>query len=388
MAASPVAALQAGPAATVPAPQAADARPGSGDEEAVRRAEARAAELRREAEALSARERTLLTELRALEVASRLRAADLERAVAETEAAEAALIVAEARAATLDRDVGAARPRVAARLRRLYTRGRFDAEVRLLAASSVRDAARTARLLSMLAARDQQRIASFERDARALRLERAAIEARTRDAQQLRLRAQAARDEAARAAGAHARRLGEVAASRELAERFARELSEAQAALQARLKETLNPAARSQLVLPIAPFRGALAWPATGPVVRAFGRARETRFGTAIVRNGIEIGAAEGQPVRAIHEGRVAFADTFIGFGRLIIVDHGQAALSLYGHLGETAVQRGDRVAAGTAIGTAGRSPAGAPALYFELRIDGRPVDPLQWLKPRSASSP
>jgi septal ring factor EnvC (AmiA/AmiB activator) len=92
--------------------------------------------------------------------------------------------------------------------------------------------------------------------------------------------------------------------------------------------------------------------------------------------------------VRAIHEGRVAFAGTFIGFGHLVIVDHGQAALSLYGHMASTAVRRGDRVEAGSTLGDSGRSPAGVPALYFELRVDGRPVDPLQWLasRPNAAS--
>lgn len=356
-------------------------------DEVVRRAEARAAELRREAGELAARERSLLGDLRALELARALRAAELERAEAESGAAEAAVIVAEARAATLLRDVTAARPQVAARLRRLYTRGRFDAGLQWLAASSVRDAARTARMLSTLAARDERLIAAFERDAEALRLERAALEARAAEAARLRAASQAARDEAARAAAVHARRLGEVAAQRDLAERFAHELGEAQATLQATLATTPGSAASSQLVLPLRPFRGALDWPAPGTVARAFGRARDARFGTAIVRNGIEIGLPEGQPVRAIHEGRVAFADAFIGFGRLVIVDHGQSALSLYGHLGETAVRRGDRVEAGTVVGTAGRSPAGAPALYFELRIDGRPVDPLQWLKPRPAPS-
>jgi septal ring factor EnvC (AmiA/AmiB activator) len=84
-----------------------------------------------------------------------------------------------------------------------------------------------------------------------------------------------------------------------------------------------------------------------------------------------------------VHGGVVSFAEPFAGLGLLVIVDHGQGAVSLYGHLASRAVTRGDRVAAGQALGTTGTSPLGNPELYFELRIDGRPVDPVQWLEKR-----
>jgi septal ring factor EnvC (AmiA/AmiB activator) len=77
----------------------------------------------------------------------------------------------------------------------------------------------------------------------------------------------------------------------------------------------------------------------------------------------------------------VAFADEFTGYGKLVIVEHGGGAFSLYGHLGTIRVSRGARVEAGTTVGLSGRNPSGTPTVYFELRIDGRPVDPLQWLQ-------
>jgi murein hydrolase activator len=82
-----------------------------------------------------------------------------------------------------------------------------------------------------------------------------------------------------------------------------------------------------------------------------------------------------------VHEGTVAFADQFTGYGNLVIVDHGDGAYSLYGYLNTLEATRGAAVAAQTAVGSSGRDPSGNPALYFELRIDGKPVDPLQWLK-------
>src|SRR6185436_3852709 len=99
--------------------------------------------------------------------------------------------------------------------------------------------------------------------------------------------------------------------------------------------------------------------------------------------NGIEIAAPEGARVSAVHEGVVAFADSFSGFGNLVIVDHGAQAFSLYGNLLDIGVKKGAIVEAGQALGTVGASLTGPDGLYFELRVDGQPVDPFQWLKKR-----
>ena len=69
-----------------------------------------------------------------------------------------------------------------------------------------------------------------------------------------------------------------------------------------------------------------------------------SRFGTVVQRNGILIAAAEGTSARAVHEGRVAFADPFAGFGNLVILEHGEGDYSIYGHLRSVGVKRGDTV--------------------------------------------
>jgi septal ring factor EnvC (AmiA/AmiB activator) len=93
------------------------------------------------------------------------------------------------------------------------------------------------------------------------------------------------------------------------------------------------------------------------------------------------VAGREGAEISAVHEGTVAYAAPFTGFGTLVIVDHGQSAFTLYGYLAEAVVSAGTNVSRGTVLGTLGQSPSGGAALYFEVRIDGRPVDPLQWLK-------
>ena len=85
----------------------------------------------------------------------------------------------------------------------------------------------------------------------------------------------------------------------------------------------------------------------------------------------------------AVHEGAVAFADPFSGFGNLVIVDHGAQAFSLYGNLLDIRVKKGALVEVGQILGTVGATLTGPAGLYFELRVDGQPVDPVQWLKRR-----
>jgi len=106
-------------------------------------------------------------------------------------------------------------------------------------------------------------------------------------------------------------------------------------------------------------------------------------FGRGSAANGIEISAAEGADAVAVHDGTVAFAGTFSGFGNLVILDHGSQTFSLYGDLLEIGVKKGARVEHGQPVGTAGPIPSGSDGIYFELRVDGHPVDPLQWLKKR-----
>jgi septal ring factor EnvC (AmiA/AmiB activator) len=132
--------------------------------------------------------------------------------------------------------------------------------------------------------------------------------------------------------------------------------------------------------VPITVFKGALPWPAYGRVRIAFGRHKHPRFETYTLHNGIEIDAPLDAPVNAVHDGTVAFADQFLGYGLMVILDHGGKNHTLYAHLAETRVQPGQHVSAGDVVGTVGASSIEGPGLYFELRSQGKPQDPLEWL--------
>ncbi|MGA8049437.1 MAG: peptidoglycan DD-metalloendopeptidase family protein, partial [Burkholderiales bacterium] len=147
------------------------------------------------------------------------------------------------------------------------------------------------------------------------------------------------------------------------------------------LLKQLSKATESVPFDPNAPFaraRGSLAWPVAGRISVDYG---DTTAG-GLRSNGIEIETAQGADVRAVGEGRVVYADWLPGRGLLIILDHGNGYLSLYGHNDQLYRQVGARVQAGEAIAAAGDSGGRkSPGLYFEIRRAGKPVDPHGWFR-------
>lgn len=130
---------------------------------------------------------------------------------------------------------------------------------------------------------------------------------------------------------------------------------------------------------PFASHKGKLPWPARGKITARYGSARQ--LGSMTWR-GVMIGAEEGGEVKAIHRGRVAFADWLRGFGLLIIVDHGDGYMSLYGHNQSLARGVGDWVERGDVIAAVGNSGGQDNAgLYFEIRHNGVPDNPLRWCR-------
>jgi septal ring factor EnvC (AmiA/AmiB activator) len=131
---------------------------------------------------------------------------------------------------------------------------------------------------------------------------------------------------------------------------------------------------------PFAQARGKLPWPVNGRLVARFGTPRGGDARTTW--DGVLIGAAAGSQVRAVHGGRVVFADWLRGAGLLVILDHGNGYLSLYGHNQSLLKNAGDVVDAGEAIATVGSSGGqDDSALYFAIRQQGRATDPAQWCR-------
>jgi len=164
----------------------------------------------------------------------------------------------------------------------------------------------------------------------------------------------------------HARRERLLAESERLAEKEERF---------ERLMTALFEEGGSQLAgTPIQDYRGALPWPADGPVQVEFGPRRDPTYGTIVPHNGVEIGAEPGEPVRAVYPGRVVFAAPFQDFGYTVVVQHAGQVLTLYAGLSRLLVSEGDVLTLEAVVGES------SAALYFELRAGRHPENPRDWL--------
>lgn len=191
-------------------------------------------------------------------------------------------------------------------------------------------------------------------------------------------------DEIAKVLAEQARREAQRAAQRKAEQARRQALARPSAPRQDAAPEPRPPAVEPPRSAALPP--GKLQLPVNGEVVARFGSPRRGEASAAHAPSwkGVLIRAREGAEVRAVAAGRVVYADWLRGYGNLLVLDHGDGLLTIYGNNQTLYVGAGDRVAAGAPIAAVGASGGSAePGLYFEVRVDGRPVDPLRWAAAR-----
>lgn len=183
------------------------------------------------------------------------------------------------------------------------------------------------------------------------------------------------RVETSRLADERRRLLNRVRTERQAQEAAIRELE----AESARITEIIRQSARGGVRGPILTLRnGALLWPVPGRISSGYGWRTHPIFGTREFHTGIDIAAPYGTPIQAVQDGTVLFNGWMRGYGMLVILDHGGGLTTTYSHLSASAVHVGDRVARGAIIARIGSTGwSTGPHLFFEVREDGRPVNPL-----------
>lgn len=334
-----------------------------------------------EAEARLAREQSALTELQARRDTLRRQQADQRRALADLlraahaqgEHAPLKLLLAQDRVADAQRHLVYARylqrqrlTLVAGLTAELAELDRVEAQI--LARRTALDAARAER---------RAQLAALARDRRARAETLGTIESQYRDRQ--------AREQAL---GTDAKALQQLvarlraAAARAAAERAAAERAAARQATPREGAASKPPAGTSRpprQTAKAAPVRvGGLGWPLSGTLLAGYGGRMPDGRGS----QGLLIAAAAGTPVRAVADGTVVFAEWMTGYGLILILDHGNGTLSLYAHNESLLKETGASVKRGDAVARVGDSGGlSQPALYFELRRNGQPVDPGSWLR-------
>ncbi|GAA5083270.1 murein hydrolase activator EnvC family protein [Lysobacter panacisoli] len=325
---------------------------------------------------------------------------DIETRLAREQASLADL---QQQRAALHERMGAQRQELAQLLRAAYLQGQ-DAPLKLLLAQDrVADGSRMLAYYGYLQRDRTQRIAELDSQLRELDdVERQIVQRRaeldqTREQQRTQLgRLQKDRKERATLVAQLDQRYKDRSTrERELGrdakglEQLLKKLRVAAARAEAQRKAAAERAARNQAagekpptrkptVVASAPQVGGLGWPVSGALLAGFGATMPDGRSS----DGLLIGAGAGTPVKAVADGQVVYAEWMTGYGLLLIVDHGNGYMSLYAHNDALLKDVGDTVKRGDAVSTVGSSGGhGRPALYFELRRNGTPVNPGTWLR-------
>lgn len=268
----------------------------------------------------------------------------------------------------------------------LYKFGKFDFLKFALKAEDAESFLTGSKHLSFLARTQETTISSYLAALAELGATESRLEAKRKEVADLILASEAKKRELEAEENRNRNLVMEVKRNKKSYEQALEELSESAKQLQALLKKIVDEAYSLPFsFVPLYEKKGKLSWPIQGRIITAFGLQKHPRFNTITQNNGIEIAPnKEKAVIQSVHPGRVVYADVFEGYGNLIIIDHGMAYYSLYGHCSEFLAAKGDAVKAGQPVALVGDTDSlNGECLYFELRFKTKALDPLQWLKRR-----
>jgi septal ring factor EnvC (AmiA/AmiB activator) len=355
------------------APGAAAAQDSRGQELAAIRGEI--ARLQARLSRVTDESRGLSGELERTELSLELQARRLEEAQAARRLSEARLGELGEAVAGLEAQLSEHRQELQRRLIDLYRLGRQGYLRLLLSVRTRRQLLPAIRALRYLARRDGALLARFLDTRAELDFERGQLLERQRERElwvDLELQRHGELDRLRRR---QALLLDQLRQRRGLLSARAVRLAEKERKL-SNLMDFLAGRARTPLSgQPIHDFHGVLDWPAQGDLAQGFGDREDPRYGTRVPHNGIALHTVAGTAVRVVYPGKVVFAAPFEGYGQTVVVHHSGRVFTLYAGLGRLGVRQDDILRLGQAVGSA------TARLYFEIREENRPVDPLDWLR-------
>ncbi|MDI6739661.1 MAG: peptidoglycan DD-metalloendopeptidase family protein [Candidatus Edwardsbacteria bacterium] len=278
------------------------------------------------------------------------------------------------------------------RLREIYKRGRVYEWEYLISERSLAEVARRYRYLALIAQQDRRLCAGIRAEKAGIVRDKADRESKLMTLAEVKGETEREMENLKDDEARQKKLLDKVRQEKKSKEALAKELAAAAKKLQ-KLIEELERKRKAELArrkaykpLPGTTYleknQGALDWPCDGTLYSDFGLKKHNKYNTYIQNNGLDIMSHPGAQVRAVANGTVAYAERFLGYGNVILVDHQSGFYTLYGNLSEMLVVTGSPVANNQVIGTVGGSVDG-PILHFEVRKGGKPVDPQEWLKRR-----
>jgi septal ring factor EnvC (AmiA/AmiB activator) len=323
----------------------------------------------------SKRRTGLADELAAAGLELQLQEARLAEAAAARDLAARRAAAGERQVARLEQDVTAARKAMNGRLAALYRLGRQGYLRLVLALDPKRPLLPSLRLMRYLARRDRQTFDRYRETRALLGRERDRLVAEREERERWAAREAGRRRELMEMRRRKAVLLARMEKEGKALEERAGELMERERKLSALLDLLYGRNPGSLEGTPIQRFRGVLDWPAEGKVTAGFGPRLEPRYHTRVPHNGVDLATAPAAEVRAVFPGKIVYAAPFEGYGNTVVVHHPGRVFTLYAGLTELKKGTGDMVSLGDVVGLASSS------LYFEIRVENRPDDPLSWLR-------
>lgn len=345
-------------------------------------------EKKKELKRADLKERSILSALEKIDRNIQLGRAELAEQQERLRESEAALRHVEQSNAALSSELAELKKHYGLRVRALYKISRSGYAHAFLSPNGPGTTLKRIRYLEKIAVQDQTVIREYGSALTKLAERQSAIETKKNELLAHRRSVEAKKVELESRKRKKAVMLAGVRQEKGLYEQSLHELEEASASLWAMIKKDEQKKRAANAAAPASRSekendreRSRLPWPLEGPVLTKFGMQRHPQFGTMVYRRGIEIQAQEGEPVRAVRDGQVAFADWYKGYGKLVIIDHGNGLYTLYGNLSRLDLNKGAHAAGGQVIGLAGDTGSlKGSKLYFEIRRNGEAQDPISWL--------
>lgn len=324
-------------------------------------------------------------ELNQLELERAIVTSKLESHELELEQARTQLVETEANQKTLEEKAQQQEAQIGQRLREIYKRGNLGYAQLFLKQSRINELLTAYHYARILTDRDNQVLREYQATQAELESLQQVLKKVTEEAETARQNMVAKQSELNDLMTKRAKKLRDIRRKENRQKRLFEELELEREELELMVRRlTEDDANPWELRVPISRYKGKLAWPAQGKVLRKFGIIRDPEFNTKRRQNGLDLAIPKGRPVRAVYSGRVLFADWFKNYGNLIILDHGEKITSFYAHCDALLVEKGDFVEKEQIIAKSGDAASlEGPMLHFEIREKTKAVDPLNWLKPQ-----
>jgi septal ring factor EnvC (AmiA/AmiB activator) len=238
--------------------------------------------------------------------------------------------------------------------------------------------------LSRLTKEDKRQITSMEKESRKLNLKLQESKTKKKEILELKDLSEKKHDQISLLLSDKEKLLGDIRSTRTLRLAALGELNAASHQLEELIHNIAEGAldTTTDINLNIKNFKGLLTPPVEATIRKKFGEEVHPVFEIKIPHNGITYSVKSGTEVQTIFSGKVIYNKRFKGYGNLVIIDHGSGIVSFYAHLLKPLVKLGDHVSRGQKIGLSGESGSlEGEILFFEILEDGKPADPMVWLK-------